>query len=226
MAKPQRRQDLWVWIFSALVAVVIWVYVTQGMQSPAEVGWHMPVQAEARNAGEGLTVSLSPGAIDVAVQASPADERKARAEVRAYVDLKGLGPGRHQLPVVVPALRVGRIVGVEPRTITAEISAVESLALPVEVSVTGQPKEGYTVMAPIVSPSEVLVRGPVEVLRAIGKVALTVDVTGADRDVQVALPVELRGDDGGLLPVTILPSQVLVKVTVVSSDTPAREGIE
>lgn len=222
MAKPQRRQDFWLWILSVLVAMVIWVYVTQRPQSQAEVGWHMAVQPAVRNVSDGLAVEVLPRVIDVAVQAPAEAERRSRADVRAYVDLKGLGPGRHQVKVVVPALRTGRIVGVEPRTVAVRISPLESRAFPVEAVVAGEPLDGYTAMAATVSPGEVWVRGPADALREMRRIPVKVDVTGVERDVEVDARVEVRDESGESLPVTVVPGQVQVRVPVVPSSAVER----
>jgi hypothetical protein len=107
-----------------------------------------PVRAELRGTGKQLI-------------------RLRLTEPRLKISLLGVGPGHYQRTLVSEDLPLMRDEGLEvnrilsTRTISLEIEHVQARALPVVVTVTGTPRDGWAWRGAFVAqPARVLVRGP------------------------------------------------------------------
>ena len=82
-------------------------------------------------------------------------------DFEAVVDLAGMEPGVHRLPVeVVINRQPAEVLLIEPQYVTLELQPWVERAVPVRVQVEGKPTLAYLAGSPIVTPTQVMVNGP------------------------------------------------------------------
>lgn len=201
-------------VLSLILAVVLWVYVMNEQNPPVDVAY--TVQPEIRSLAAGLVLADGVDSVRIRVRGP----RRVLAglqggDIRAYIDLTGVGEGRHTVPVrgVVPAgLEMLEIV---PDRLTVTIEAVITKNVPVRVRTTGTLPPGTALGDITVSPPQVTVEGPRSKLDAVDQVIAVVDVSGQKADFTAVAPVKAVTRDGQTpANVTVKPDQVQVTVPV------------
>jgi len=73
--------------------------------------------------------------------------------------------------------------GVTPRVVEIELEKLGENPFPVNVVITGKPKEGYTVVKANAIPTTVSIEAPDEIINSIGEVRAYVDVDNLSNDI-------------------------------------------
>jgi YbbR domain-containing protein len=134
------------------------------------------------------------------------------ALTQAWVDLTGLEPGIHTVPVQarVDASPV-RYIKIEPEKFQVALEPLARRSIPVAFTIIGDPPLGYKEEQPSIEPLEVTVSGPESEVARVAQVRVALNVAGATSPVERAVLVELVDEDG--LPVTglnVTPKEVIV----------------
>lgn len=190
------RERLLYMILSLAVAAVAWLYVATAQNPVVErsmtVDLHVrglstnqvlvqppPSRAQVRLSGPRSAVALlSPALLD------------------ASIDLSGLRPGEHRVPVVVAAPPEVRAVAQTPQEVLVVLDAVARQRLPVEVSLIGNLPQGVTVGTPHITPRYVTVTGAATQLDEIRHAIVTVDTTNLRQQLSTSLQVHLVDANG------------------------------
>lgn len=110
----------------------------------------------------------------------------ANEEYIVNVDLEGIEPGLHELPLTSKLPRNIKEVELSPRKVMVQIEELVTKSFDVQVLASGQPAEGYVLGTPEVvsdTGSMVQVTLPKDDMSRVGLVAVTLDVAGADKTV-------------------------------------------
>jgi YbbR domain-containing protein len=147
-------------------------------------------------------------------------ERISPSDVRAYVDLAGLSPGLHEVPVQwqCAPCREERVDvrRVEPDRISVRLDEAAERIVPVSVNLQGSTAVGYRARQPLAVPDEVTVTGPRSLVDQVDSVVADVYLfnqdTTVDRDVQLSA-VDAEGNlvNG----VAISPERATITVPIV-----------
>jgi YbbR domain-containing protein len=136
--------------------------------------------------------------------------------IKAQVDLYGLGPGVHRLPVQVNvALRPVEITGVLPDMVTVKLEALATITMDVHLLVKGEPAVGFQAGDPVMLGSQVTVSGPDSLVTRVNELRAQLDLTNAKEDVRQVLDVQAL--DTAELPVTgvtLSPDKITVNVPI------------
>jgi len=141
----------------------------------------------------------------------------------ARVDLGALGPGTHQVPVVVqvsdPAIEIVRTT---PETVRVSVDPLTVSAVPVLVQVQRAPAEGFRAdLAAIASdPPEALVSGAATKVKEVATVVAKVGLEGSTRMVTIQTllaPVDRQGVEVAGVRVDPQTAQVTVPVSRITS---------
>ena len=134
----------------------------------------------------------------------------------ATVDLTGLGPGVHQVPVQVTLNKQpSRVTLFEPEYITLELDARMERSVPVRVQIEGKPTLGYLRQATTIDPSEVLVNGPSTYVAQVVETFTSVSVQETNADVEGEFPLQPQDSEGQPVPhVTLTPEMVNVRIPI------------
>lgn len=220
MGRFWRQADLWLKVFSLLVALVVWFYAASRATPPAEVGWRMSVPLEVRGLASGLVVAGAPPTIDVSLAASPGQESAVKGEVRAILSVEGLAPGHHRLAVRVPQPAVGRVVGVSPRWIELDLGPKGVVRRSVTVELSGTAAAGYQAQPAQAVPAEVNLTGVEGLLPRVAGVRVRVEVDGAKAEIRTrvpAVPVDTAGKPVAGVAVEPAEVEVLAPVSAVAA---------
>lgn len=156
------------------------------------------------------------------------------AQVDAQVNVAGLTVGIQESAELVPMAAGGgelRGVTVTPRTVSVSVQVTQSQltrTLPLVADLKGQVAAGYYVAGVEVSPSVVVVDGPIELLQGLDQITLSgITVEGADKDVRTVarIPsppgITVRGSTTADVTVLVKPLGSTTKLTV----TPVAVGL-
>ncbi|HKZ51637.1 MAG TPA: CdaR family protein, partial [Dehalococcoidia bacterium] len=150
-------------LLSLALATALWLYVSEQERTTRTGFLPDTIAVKAVNQPEGLATALSQ---QVRVRISATEEEWDRlkgADFQAVVDLKGLGPGQHEIPVTVrPPSRQVRVTEVIPDRVQVELSPEAARTVPVQVELVAQPPLGFEAGTAKITPQQVTVRGPEE----------------------------------------------------------------
>lgn len=192
-------------ILAFLLAVMVWmVAVNQGQGPPIkQVYPEDGVPIEPINVPEGLIISEQPTKrVMVEVRAPrPNIESLSPSDLRAFVDLSGLSPGLHEVPVQVQCpecdqKRVNRL-GHEPERVFIKLEEMVKRSVPVRPNLQGSMAVGYQAELPTATPEEVAVSGPRSLVEQVNAARADVYLFNADSTVQkevLLTPVDAEGN--------------------------------
>lgn len=206
-------------LLSLVLAIALWFYIYED-ESEARTGlFPTAIPVEAINVPNGLAVASDLGTVTIRISAS---ERRwediTAADVRAAVDLSTIPAGQHEVPVRVEALneRAGlRILEVFPNRITVRLEPLARQSVPVTVSLTGTPAQGYEAGTVEVSPSQATISGPESAINKVQLVVAEVNLAGATTDIGRSVQLVPRDDQGSVVfQVRVEPSTADVTVPI------------
>jgi YbbR domain-containing protein len=141
-------------------------------------------------------------------------------ELRAWVDLSGLERGVHTLPVqyLMPE-QTGplRLVDVSPKTVDVTLEQLTSITIPIQTEILGTPALGYQQGPTTWSDQEVVISGRLPDVQKVTAVGTSLDITGANEDIEQMVSLLPRDSDGNLVTgVTLNPNRIAVtqKITL------------
>ena len=205
-------------LISALLAVSLWVFVTD-TENPTVVDvFPQPIQVEAVNVPDSLGVANQLPTINVRVSA-PADQWDdlTAADIRAVVDLNGFDARAQEVPVQVEisGVRGARVVETDPRNITVNLEDLVSKTVPVETGAVGSLPIGYELGEITPAIPSVTVTGPESLVELVAEAAADVNVTGLTVSVEQTVPLKPLGAGGSeIRGVRLDPASVRVALDV------------
>lgn len=158
--KAKRIEHLALRLLALFLAVILWFMATDRPQQTIGTDQRL-LQVETRLVGldEALEVTSGPEAVEVNVEGPRLLLSFQAQEVRAFVELGGLGPGRHQVPVRVEAPPSLTVRQVSPQEVSVTLEERMRRSVPVLVAVEGVPP-GAAVRVEAVDPQSMEVYGP------------------------------------------------------------------
>jgi len=201
-------RDNYIRILSILVALLLWVYVTNEQNPVTDQTFSVPlvVQGTPRD----YVVDGLPGTVSVRVRGTRiVIGTLQREDFSARVNLSNIQPGEQEVRVQLTAPPEVEVLQVSPTLVTVQADQIEEQNVPVNVVIRGTVADGMQAGEPMLEPAVATVRGPAGVLNEIRQLTVTVDVSGADETLtrQVRLDTGLEG-------VTVNPDRVTVTVPV------------
>jgi len=205
-------------VLSVALAFGVWIFITDTEQSTS-TGWfrgEIPVQPVS--VPEGLTLAALPPDVTVRIEA-PKDvfDNLTVEDFRATINLAGAGVGQMDVEVRVQVLGEGnvKILEVSPDRLSIELKPVVSQLVPVVADVVGSPPIGYEAQQPVVSPEQVLVSGPEDLVKLVKSAVATVNLSGAVGGVRQSYSLVARDDRGFIVAgVSLEPSSAAVEIAV------------
>lgn len=205
-------------LISALLAVSLWVFVTD-TENPTIVDYFpQPIQVEAVNVPDSLGVANQLPTVNVRVSA-PTDQWDdlTAANFRAVVDLNGFDARGQEVPVQVEisGIRGARVVETDPRGITVNLEDLVSKTVPVETRAVGSLPIGYELGEITPAIPSVTVTGPESLVELVAEAAADVNVTGLTVSVEQTVSLKPLGAGGSeIRGVRLDPSTVRVALAV------------
>jgi YbbR domain-containing protein len=211
---------------AVLLALALWTYVSFTTNPTATRVVTVPIQ-KVGLADDMLIVDASSGLptddeqTALVTLSGPQQElgSVAPSDVRATVDLSGLGPGITQIPVDVMVEQNGLVRARErqPAEITLRLARELVATVPVSVTQEGQPPFSFSAGEMVQSVPDTVVSGPEELVRQVAFARAIINTQGQTRDVEETLTLEALTADGGVVTgVELTPDRVEVKIPIVA----------
>ncbi|MFQ5593760.1 MAG: YbbR-like domain-containing protein [Anaerolineae bacterium] len=210
-------------LLSFVLAIMVWmVAVNEGLglpdtQSFPETG----IAIETINVPEDLViVGEINRRVTVEVRAPRSNiDRLSLSDFRAYVDLSGLLPTLHDVPVHVQCPECDQkhvnLLGWEPERISVRLDEVAERSVLVELNLQGGTAIGYQAEQPIADPNTVVVSGPRSLVEQVSSVRADIYLFNEDSTVQKEVSVVPVDDTGNLvLGADVEPRRVGVTVPI------------
>lgn len=197
-------------ILCMIMAVVLWMYVMNEQNPPIEASFTVPI--EVKNLSSTYTLMDGPESVRVKVRgARSIIATLSASDIAAYIDLKGVGEGRHPIKIMAIVPQSVELVEVNPDKALLRIDIATSRKLPVEVRYTSAPPENAIVGKVTLSPDAVIVEGPKSVLDSMDKAIIYMDLSEHSTDFSGKFTVHIVNTDGKELEdVVAQPSQINV----------------
>lgn len=207
-------------LLSLVLALIVWVVATQQQDPLMEFIYDKPIPITRLGPDAGVVPFgglLERVTIRLRAPQSSVNTLEL-SNFSAQLDLRGLPPGTHDVPVKVTSSnpRVA-ILGVEPETVTVVLEPYITREMPVNVTITEQPPFGYFLPEPtVVTPTLVSIGGAEQVVNQVASAETQLSLGNATAPVAARRPVllfDLQGEEirTGL---TIDPPSVVISATV------------
>jgi YbbR domain-containing protein len=198
------------------VALLVWFYVAG--DRGYEVSKTLRLKVNYQNASPGFSVMRSVGEVQVRIAANrKVFENLELEKLSCEVDLKGLESGKYRLPARVLLPPGVQLVSVTPEQVTVELTRLIEKVLPVKIVWEGTFPEEVLIDKLELTPSEVTVRGPENVLTGVNEAAVYVNASQALAGLEAPLEVKLKSEKGTVRPggVDLYPKEIGLRVTLV-----------
>ncbi len=208
-------------LLSGLLAVSLWVFVTDTENPTIIDQFPQPIAVEAVNVADNLAVANQLPTVNVRISA-PTDrwEDISATNLRAVVDLNRLDARAQEVAVQVEVSGVGgvRVVDIEPRVITVNLEDLVTRLVPVETRAIGSLPIGYELGEMSPQTTAVTISGPESLVARVAEAAADVNVTGLTVNLDQNVTLKPLGSGGSeILGVRIEPATVRVGVEVFQS---------
>jgi YbbR domain-containing protein len=212
------RRNFGLALLSVALAFGVWIFITDTEGSP-KTGWFpAEITVQAVSVPEGLTLAAPLPDVTVRIEAAEdVFDNLAVEDFRATINLSGAAVGVMDVDVRVQVLSEEnvKIVQVEPVTLSVELKPVVSQLVPVVADVVGSPPIGYEAQQPVISPEQVLVSGPEDLVTLVKSAVATVNLSGAVGGVRQSYSLVARDDRGFIVAgVSLEPSSAAVEILV------------
>lgn len=185
------RTNLKYRIIAIFLAIGIWFFVFEEKNPTRESVVNVPL--EARGLEQGLVIASKPASVNVRFQGrKPIVDGVTSRDIKAYVKMTTAHVGDNTLPVYIDLPQGVKLVGVEPTYVDVKVDSITSVQLPVVIKITGTTAHGFKLGKPQLSPDQIMVLGPRNVLEDIEKAYVDVRLSGAKEDYIKSLPVKLE----------------------------------
>jgi YbbR domain-containing protein len=185
---PGETKNITPKILAIILAIVLWLYVINEQNPPIESSFTIPL--EVRNAATSYVVVDAPDSVRVKIRGPRSIVAGVlNKDLKAYIDIKGLTEGRHNIKVsaVIPSSL--ELVEVNPDKVQFKLDTTVSRQVPVEVRLTGAAAKGSIVGKAVASYGQVTVEGPKNIVGTVEKVIASVDLAGKNAEFTVGAPL-------------------------------------
>ncbi len=204
---------------SIILGLIVWL-IAVNQENPIiqdTYGERLPVTVRGLPPDLLPVQDLSNESVQVVIQAPRSSwDNLSPADFSAYIDLSGLGPGTHDVPVIVDFVDPQvRIVSIQRPALRVQLDRVVEKEVPVRVEVMDTTAFGYDYQEPFVEPSSVRVSGPETQVDQVTMAKAEVYLRNAKNQVERNTPVSPQNPQGQVVPrVSVEPGQVHVIVPV------------
>jgi YbbR domain-containing protein len=192
----QARQVSWETTGSLLLAVVVaiavWVAAINDSDPAIEQVLPAPVPIQYHGLTDGLQVLGTPPETAWVTLRAPQSlwEDLSAEDMTLTVDLTGLAAGEHSLPIEAASMRQPlQILSVDPASVSLQLEAPGSAAVPVRVETLGEPALGYRSGRAQFQPATVEVVGPASLVAEVVSALAEVDLSGRRENFEQSVPL-------------------------------------
>lgn len=210
------RKKITIFFISLLLAFSFWLFVTIGEGPESERVFN--VYVTYRNMGEGLTMLEPLDKVEVKIRGSKQRISTIKeSSIVAYIDLKDLDTGTHNLEVKIESPSFLRVVEIYPSRISFYLDKILTIEKNVRIDFIGSLKTGLIIDEPEVTPNKISIIGPSKKIETIRDVSITIDLTTINSDVTLtSIPKIKDGLGNEISSLSFTPSIVTINLKVKS----------
>jgi YbbR domain-containing protein len=207
-----------------IAAFVLWLFITS-TENPVNAYWLRSIPVQLLNTdvltssnlilvpGQNFTIDINiKGASTSILMAKRAEDFTIVADLSAYA----LKSGEQKIPIEI---RRGpdniSVVNNDNLFIKVVLDERLETKLPIKVSISGKPKEGFYALAPIQSQTYATVIGGTKIVSTVKRILVEEDIKGLESDVTKNYklkPIDASGKE--VKEVTITPSHIDIKIPI------------
>jgi len=193
-------------LLSLLAAIVMWFFIMRDQNPVMEVTYTVPVQVQ--NLDSHYIIEDAPDVARI-VLSGPRDTIMAiKADnLRAYIDASGVKPGQNNVTIGFTPPAGMSLVEVKPDTVTINVDEYAERKIPVEIVPIGKFSDDVALKSVTIVPKEVTVSGRKQLVNAVNKVVMKVNISGQTKNFSAVSTLEAWDISGNVLDVHINPSQ-------------------
>lgn len=203
-------------ILSFFLAVAVWISAVNAVDPVVQRLLSRPVSIERIGQNANLVILTEiPNQATVTISAPQSVWDRItndRTSVRAWVELSGLGPGTHTIPVNVNSLaQPAKVVSKSPQTVTITLEELVTREIPVRLVRRGEPAVGFQADSATLNQDTVVISGPGSLVDSVNEARVTLDISQTNDSITRSIDVlALNASEVVVEGVTITPAQVTV----------------
>lgn len=170
-------------ILSLILAMLFWVFVVSLENTFFELPDEIPLQVFNLAPELALSTKLPPVKLTVRASDPVALRRLSSADFEAYVDLRNIGAGQRQVPVLVTSKNAQvNVVKSDPAELALTIEPVRQKLVNLLPEVKGQPAKSFRVDFVKLSNEAVAVKGAASILAKISSAKAIIQLDGTETE--------------------------------------------
>jgi YbbR domain-containing protein len=175
--------NIWLKIFSLIMATVLWFFVI--LSGRSEISMNAPITFT--NIPPQLEVVDSPDTVSVVMEGQERlISRLRQNEISAVIDLSQTKAGRSFFTLTKDNIKVPKnfaVKSIDPETISIKIEPQLKKTVSVKPAIAGLPEKGYAIVEVSVTPKEIELEGPKSIISKIYKIKTEpIDISGINAD--------------------------------------------
>lgn len=209
-------KDIPLILLSIALAFFIWIFATISSDPTEEGRFSNTVTIETVGLADDMVITSGlPYSVTINLRAPNTIWRRISLEritAKAIIDVTGLEPGTHQVPISVQiGISPVQIISYSPSTANLTIEKYETREYPITVVEKGEISAAFRASTPILSQDTVEITGTVSQLDSISTVSVELDRTNATETIEETLQINAYNEDGRVVrDLTIQPDKVKV----------------
>jgi len=214
----------WLWsnlgliLLSLALSTLIWATAVEQENPTLEQAFPSAIPVSLTNTPAGMIAyGQTDARVSVVLRAPQSVWKALRTEdIRAFINLSGLKPGTHNLPVQVQVnLGPVQVRRVEPSMLVVHLEPVAQAKVPVRVRLEGNTPLGYIARPPESNTLTVTVSGPASLVAQVAEAQAVVSVEGRRADVDGEFDLRPYDAQGKEVPyIALTPSRITVHIAI------------
>jgi len=207
-------------LLALVLAISVWISAVTS-ENPNEVRiYPSPIPLEVIGQDPSLLVSGDlPPSVEITLRAPRSVWEQLTAQddsVQASLDLSGLSAGPHTVDIQIRVgVRPYQIVLQNPKTVSINLEPIATQALPVDISLSGQPAAGFQAGDATLDPTQVVISGPESIVKQAVKARVRVSLDGVREAVDQSISIQVVDvRNSQLSGITITPATLHVNIPV------------
>lgn len=226
MLRPMLKRfwaNLGTLLLAFAIAFAVWISAVVAADPNEERDFPAPLVLQVRSQDPGLILIGSlPDQVLLRISAPASLWNRLTAgveTVQVFVDLSGLGPGEHTLPVQVESdVKPIRVVQVSPSEVTVQLETLAVEEFNITPEIEGVPALGFEIGEVDLQPAVATVSGPENLLAQVDRVVARLNVAGARETISSNVTLQAVDEAGSALSgLTIEPAQVAMEQMVLQA---------
>lgn len=205
-------------MLSAILGTMVWFVAVREQNPPVEADYAPAIPLEVENLPpETVILGDVPDRVALRLLAPQSSwERISPAKFRAWIDLTGLAPGLHDVPVKVEVSDSAvTVLEKRPTSINVRLETLLRAEVSIRVDVIDSAPIGYLSRPPVFTPITATVSGPTSLVTQVSQAVAEVYLRSAKETVRRTVDLAARNANGDLIGrVTLEPAKIEVVVPV------------